>query len=292
MRGTPESMTVLRPRNARGAMKLYAATPGALPIAGGTDVMVAWNLGALDGRAVLDLSAIDAWRAIEASRTKVRIGALATHAAIRDHRAVRRLFPLLSESAATVGGVQIQNRGTLGGNLANASPAADTFPALSVYEAVVVVSSTAGSRRCAIDDLFAGPKRTHLGPGELIEAVEITVPGRPPDRQLFRKVGTRAAQAISKVVMAGVLWLAPDGRVEGLRVAVGSVAPTVKRLRAAERAVTDLLLTDAVVEQAIACVSDDISPIDDLRSTREYRLLVAQRLLGDFLRGKQRRVGP
>jgi CO/xanthine dehydrogenase FAD-binding subunit len=277
-------MTVLRPRNAREAVRLYAATPEALPLAGGTDVMVSWNLGTLDGRPVLDLSLVDAWRAIAAKGTSIRIGALATHAAIRDHRVVERHFPLLSASAATIGGIQIQNRGTLGGNLANASPAADTFPALSVYEAVVIVCSTAGSRRCAIDDLFAGPKRTHLGPGELIEAIEMTAPRRPPDWQFFRKVGTRAAQAISKVVMAGVLWLAPDGRVAELRMAVGSVAPTVKRLRAVERAVNGDVLSEAAIERAIACVGEDIAPIDDVRSTREYRMLVCQRLVGDFLR--------
>ncbi len=284
-------MTVLRPRNAREAVRLYAATPEALPLAGGTDVMVSWNLGTLDGRPVLDLSLIDAWRAIAAKGTSIRIGALATHAAIRDHRVVKRHFPLLSASAATIGGIQIQNRGTLGGNLANASPAADTFPALSVYEAVVIVCSTAGSRRCALDDLFAGPKRTHLGPGELIEAIEMTASRRQPDWQLFRKVGTRAAQAISKVVMAGVLWLAPDGRVEELRMAVGSVAPTVKRLRAVERAVNGDVLSEAAIERAIACVGEDIAPIDDVRSTREYRMLVCQRLVGDFLRSPAARRG-
>ena len=229
-------MTVLRPRSPREAVRLFEATPDALPLAGGTDVMVAWNLGTLDGRTVIDLSRLDAWRGIAASRRGVRIGALTTHATVRHHRVIRRDFPLLSESAATIGGVQIQNRGTIGGNLANASPAGDTFPALAVYQAIVKVRSSAGSRSLAFDAFFAGPKRTHLAPGELIEAVELARPTRPPDRQVFRKVGTRAAQAISKVVMAGVLWLTPDGRIEELRVALGSVAPTVRRLRAAEAA--------------------------------------------------------
>jgi len=283
MRGTPDSMTVLRPRSPREALRLYQATPDALPLAGGTDMMVAWNLGALDGRRVLDLSALEAWRAIGTKNGMVRIGALATHAAIRDHRAIRRDFPLLAQSAATVGGVQIQNRGTLGGNLANASPAGDTFPALAVYEATICTRSASRGRRLAMDAFFAGPKLTHLAPGELIEAIELTRLPRPPDREIFRKVGTRAAQAISKVVIAGLLWLTPDGRVDRLRVAVGSVAPTVKRLRAVEAAMQGLRPTESTVLAAVARVAEDISPIDDLRSTKAYRLLVSQRLLAQFL---------
>jgi xanthine dehydrogenase small subunit len=284
MRGTPETMTLLRPRTAAEAVRLYGAVPGALPLAGGTDLMVAWNLGELDGRSVLDLSALDAWRRVVATKRGVRIGALATHAAIRDHPAIRRLFPLLAASGATVGGIQIQNRGTLGGNLANASPAGDTFPALAVYEAVVLTRSVHGRRRLRLDELFAGPKQTRLEPGELIEAVELAALRRTPDRVVFRKVGTRAAQAISKVVVAGLLWLTPDGRVEALRVAAGSVAPTVKRLRAVERAMIGVAPTEEAVERALARLTDDIAPIDDIRSTRDYRLLVCRRLVEAFLR--------
>jgi CO/xanthine dehydrogenase FAD-binding subunit len=277
-------MTVLRPRTPREAVRLYGETPDALPLAGGTDLLVAWNLGALDRRSIIDLSALDAWRAIVPARAHVRIGALATHAAIRDHRVIRRAFPLLAAGAATVGGIQIQNRGTLGGNLANASPAADTVPPLSVYDASVLTRSSAGTRSLALEAFFAGPKRTTLERGELVEAVDLVYPSRPPDRDVFRKVGTRAAQAISKVVMAGLLWLAPDGRVEEVRVAVGSVAPTVRRLRAAEAAMAGQWPTGEAIARAVAHLEDDIAPIDDLRSTRAYRLRVCQRLLKDFLR--------
>ena len=252
-------------RTAAQAVRLYHAAPHAVPIAGGTDLMVSWNLGAIDGRTVLDLSALDAWRTIVATKRAVRIGALATHAAIRDDDDIARHFSLLAASAATVGARQIQNRGTLGGNLANASPAGDTFPALSVYEATVLTRSTAGRRRLPLDDLFAGPKRTRLEPGELIEAVELVILRRPPGRVLFRKVGTRAAQAISKVVIAGLLWLTPDGRVDALRLAAGSVAPTVKRLRAVEAAMIGLVPSEDAIDRAVARLTDDVSPIDDDR---------------------------
>jgi xanthine dehydrogenase small subunit len=283
MRGGAETMTVVRPGTRREALRAFDADPLALPLAGGTDLMVAWNAGALNGRTILDLSRLEPWRRVGVEGTVVHVGALVTHAAIQRHAAIRRHFPLLVEGAATVGGVQIQNRGTLGGNVANASPAGDTFPALAVYEAMVRVASARGERTIAFLDVFAGPKRTTLGRGELVEAIDLVRPRRPPDRQVFRKVGTRAAQAISKVVVAGALWLDRAGRVEDVRFAIGSVAPTVRRLTAAEAFLRGQALTPDVVVQAAALVGRDISPIDDIRSTADYRLLVASRLFAQFL---------
>src|SRR5438270_1643556 len=154
------------------------------------------------------------------------IGALATHTDVIRSPLVRKRLPILAAASAEVGGVQIQNRGTLGGNIANASPAGDTLPVLAVANASVVLASTEGTRRVAFDEFYTGYRKTASRPGELIVSVEIpSVPGR----QWFRKVGTRAAQAISKVVVAACAGAARNGRVADVRLALGSVAPTVIR---------------------------------------------------------------
>jgi CO/xanthine dehydrogenase FAD-binding subunit len=276
-------MAVLRPATPARAVQWRADEPGALALAGGTDLMVDWNAGTLNGRMVLDLSRLDAWRRISPGRGVVRVGALATHTAIQRHGVLRERFPLLVASAATVGGVQIQNRGTIGGNIANASPAGDTFPALAVYGAAVEVVSARGRRRVPFLDVFAGPKQTTLAADELIERVELPDDARPPDARMFRKVGTRAAQAISKVVAAGLLWFDEAGCVEDVRFAVGSVAPTVRRLSTAERFLRRQRLTPDVAAHAASLVPQDVAPIDDIRSTADYRLLVTSRLFEQFL---------
>ena len=285
MRGYAQAATLLRPRSPREALRMLAEHRDALPIAGGTDLMVAWNAGALAGRTFLDVSPLREWSRIRHVKDAALVGALATHTDLLHHPLVRRRLPLLAEACATVGGVQIQNRGTLGGNIANASPAGDSFPPLAVYEAVVVAVSTAGRREIPFHDVFTGPKRTSLTPGELIEAVRIPLPKPPPTGQMFRKVGTRAAQAISKTVAAGLLWLKRDGTVEELRFALGSMAPTVRRLRSAEAFVRGQRLTPAVVREACLLVAKDVAPIDDVRSTAEYRLAVSRNLLLAFLEG-------
>lgn len=283
MRGSAPGMGFLRPRTPEEALALYAERPDAVPLAGGTDFMVSWNMGLANGKTVLDLSALAPWARVRETARSLWIGALATHARLKRDPAVRRRFPLLAQACATVGGEQIQNRGTLGGNLANASPAGDTFPALAVYGASVHLVSAPGRRTVPALELFTGVKKTCLRAGELIESVELPFPARRPARALFRKVGTRAAQAISKTVAAGLLWLDPRGRVEELRFALGSVAPTVRRLRAAEEAVRGKALAPGVVAEACALLERDISPIDDLRSTRAYRLAVSRNLLRAFL---------
>lgn len=283
MRGDAEAATLLRPRTPAEAVRLLAKHADALPIAGGTDLMVAWNAGGLAGRTFLDLSALRDWSRIRKAKGALVIGALATHTDLQRHPLVCRHLPLLAEACGTVGGVQIQNRGTIGGNIANASPAGDSFPPLAVYEATVVAVAARGRREIPLAQFFTGPKRTGLAPGELVEAVKIPLPARPPKRALFRKVGTRAAQAISKTVAAGLLWLRRDGTVEELRFALGSMAPTVRRLRSAEAFVKGQRLTPAVVREACALVAADVAPIDDVRSSADYRLAVSRNLLFRFL---------
>lgn len=285
MRGDAATMTVSRAKSAAEAVKASAA-PQALALAGGTDLMVGWNLGLLNGRCVVDLSGVREWAKIRPINGGLSIGALVTHARIRRHPAVLARYPLLAQACATIGSAQIQNRGTIGGNLANASPAGDTFPALAVHEPLIHAISTRGRRIIAFSELFSGVKKTTLGRGELIASVELHDPERKPSRQYFRKVGTRAAQAISKTVAAGLLWLNRDGTVAEARFALGSVAPTVRRLKTVEEFLAKKSLTPHNISEACRLVDRDIAPIDDIRSTREYRLAVSRNLLRQFLQGR------
>jgi len=199
------------------------------------------------------------------------IGALATYTEIIRSPVVRRRVPMLCAAARQVGGAQIQNRGTIGGNVANASPAGDTLPVLAAAEATVVLVSAAGERRVPVAAFYTGYRQSVMRPDELVTALEGP---RIRGRQWFRKVGTRAAQSISKVVMAAV---AP-GHGEPPRVAVGSVAPTVVRLPRTEAA----LGRGAGLAEAQRTLLDEIAPVDDLRSTAEYRRRVAANLLARF----------
>jgi CO/xanthine dehydrogenase FAD-binding subunit len=283
LRGDPAAAQLLRPRSAAEALRLLHTQPDAIPLAGGTDLMVAWNAGGLAGRTFVDLTRLAAWTKVKTTPNALVIGSLVTHGALLRSEAVRRRFPLLAAAAGTVGGPQIQNRGTLGGNIANASPAGDTFPPLLVYDARVRIASTGGVREIGLADVFAGPKRTTLTPGELIASVVLPFEAKAT-REVFRKVGTRAAQAISKTVVSGRVWLKRDGRVEALRFALGSMAPTARRLPTVEAYVKDKRLTEAVVREACALVAQDVAPIDDVRSTAAYRLAVSRNLLAGLLR--------
>jgi xanthine dehydrogenase small subunit len=188
---------------------------------------------------------------------------------------------MLVAASRQIGGVQIQNRGTIGGNIANASPAGDTLPVLAAADAVVVAKSLAGERRIRFAEFYSGYRASVLAPNELIAGVEIP---RIQGRQWFRKVGTRAAQSISKVVMAAV-----DGggrqHAEPPRIALGSVAPVVIRLPRTEAA----LAAGASIADAQALLLDEIAPIDDVRSTAEYRRRVAANLLAGFWSNRRRR---
>jgi CO/xanthine dehydrogenase FAD-binding subunit len=258
----------MEPRTLREALRMLRDDGPLTPLAGATDLYVAVNFGTLNTTRFLNLWALDQLRRITLRNGALRIGALATYTSLIRSRLVRRHLPILASAAREVGGMQIQNRGTLGGNVANGSPAGDTLPVLAVAEAVVVLRSVDAERRVPFGDFYTGYRATVRRPDELIVAFEI-----PPieGRQWFRKVGTRAAQAISKVVMAAVRGPRP-------RIALGSVAPTVVRLSGVERALSD----GADMDEAVRWLNEDISPIDDLRSTGAYRRDVAANLLRRF----------
>ncbi|MGI8618726.1 MAG: FAD binding domain-containing protein [Gemmatimonadaceae bacterium] len=238
------------------------------PVAGATDLYVALNFGTLEQRRFLDIWAVDELRGISERDDMLVLGALATYTSlIRSPLVVRRL-PMLVEAARQVGGVQIQNRGTVGGNIANGSPAGDSLPVLAAADAVVVLRSAVDERRVPLTEYYSGYRATIMRPDELIVAIEV-----PPveGKQWFRKVGTRAAQAISKIVVAGVRSAAP-------RIAFGSVAPTVVRVPLTEGA----LASGAGIDEAVRVLSSEIKPIDDIRSTADYRMRVATNLLRRF----------
>ena len=229
------SLSLQRPRTLKAALAMLARDPALTPIAGGTDVLVGLHLGTSDKRQFIDLWGLDELRGIGMDKPEgvsprmaipvLRIGALATYTEIIASPLVRRRVPMLVAAAREVGGAQIQNRGTLGGNIANASPAGDTLPVLAAADALIVLRRATGERRVALTEFYTGYRASVRRPDELIVAIEIpAIEGR----QWWRKVGTRRAQAISKIMMAGVRGPAEARRhSRQVRVAVGSVAPTV-----------------------------------------------------------------
>lgn len=238
------------------------------PVAGATDLYVALNFRTLEQKRFLDIWPVDELRGISERGDALVLGALATYTSLIRSPLMRERLPMLVEAARQVGGVQIQNRGTIGGNIANGSPAGDSLPVLAAADAVVVLRSVDGERRVPLTGYYTGYRSTVKRFDELIVAIEV-----PPveGRQWFRKVGTRAAQAISKIVMAGVRSPVP-------RVAFGSVAPTVVRVPVTENA----LASGVGIDQGMKVLASEISPIDDVRSSAEYRLRVAQNLLRRF----------
>jgi len=270
--------SLLQPKSLPDALRMLRDDGPLTPLAGCTDLFVALNFGTLTDQRFLDLWRLDALRTIAVKGDVLTIGALATHTDLIRSRLVRGRLPMLAAAASEIGGVQIQNRGTIGGNVANASPAGDTLPVLAAADATVVLQSAAGTRRVAFNDFYTGYRQTVRQPDELIVAFEIP---RVVGRQWFRKVGTRAAQAISKVVVAGVVGPKRRGG-RDVRLALGSVAPTVVRATRTEAA----LAAGAPLEAAQQTLLTEIAPIDDIRSDAEYRRRVAVNLLGRLLAGR------
>jgi CO/xanthine dehydrogenase FAD-binding subunit len=263
------------------ALRLLAAEPGAwTPFAGGTDLMVLLEAGRLPQRRFLDLWALHELRGVTASEDEVVIGALSTYTDLLSDPVITSGFPLVGAAARVTGASAIQNRGTVGGNIANASPAADLPPALLAYDASIELVSSRGSRRVPYHAFHTAYKQTSLAPDELIRAV-VLPRGVQLSKQAYRKVGTRRAQAISKLCFAAVARI--DDRVREIRIALGSVAPTVVRARHAEEALLGRPLSVQAVTDAREALGSDIAPIDDMRSTADYRLRVAGNLLEEFL---------
>jgi CO/xanthine dehydrogenase FAD-binding subunit len=282
MRSDPQDYQLIAPGTLHAVVSLLAKEPGAwLPIAGGTDVMVLYAAGKLPARKLVSIWNLPELRGIEVFSDEIRIGAGCTYTELREHEIVAREFPLLARAASWTGGIANQNRGTIGGNIVNASPAADALPALLVYEAELILVSIRGERRLPYLTFHTGYKTTKLAADELVRAV--CLPRRFSEYlHHARKVGARNAQAISKVCITALGRLA-DGRVEDVRIALGSVAPVPLRLIETERAVRGRSIDSELLTVARKVAASEIRPIDDIRSTARYRTEVTKNLVEEFL---------
>ena len=278
----PVEPPVASPRSLAEAYALLADAPHRA-VAGGTDLLVqiTGELGDAPQR-VLDIWHLDELRGIRMEAKELVIGALTTYAEIRRSPIIAEFLPAFAEAAATIGAAQIQNRGTIGGNVMNASPAGDMLPLLLACDAQLIAGRAGGERLIPVADFWPAYRRTALEPTELLLRISIPLPA---GRQLrYRKVGTRRAQAISKVVMA-LAWQADgDTAWRSVHLALGSVAPTPVRVPATEAVLEGAAPAEATADRAAATLAGELSPIDDVRSSADYRRAVAARVLHRLLR--------
>jgi CO/xanthine dehydrogenase FAD-binding subunit len=286
-----EQYQFVTPGSLGEALDDLAKHPAARPFAGGTDLMVVLEAGHLPPGRYVSLQNCRELLGIDdaAPGGGISIGALTTYTEMRNSARLGADYGMLPLAARETGGVATQNRGTIGGNIANASPAADTPPALLVYDAALELMSKAGTRRVPYAAFHRGYKKMDLAPGEIIARIHL--PSRtdlPPEggshrwRDYYRKVGTRRAQAISKICFAGAIRMDGDV-VSDVRIALGSVAPTPIRATRTESALRGKQLDERTIAAAMKMLTSEIAPIDDIRSTARYRTRVATNLLGEFL---------
>lgn len=269
MRSFVPEFELSTPASLAEALMLLAS--GATPFAGGTDLMVGLDAGQLTHRHFVNLAPLTELRSIEECNNAIQIGALSTYTEIAGSSIVAKHFPMLAAAARQTGCLAIQNRGTIGGNIANASPAADSCPVLLAYDASILLRSSTGQRTIPYRQFHTGYKTTLLAPGELIEAIRLPIrEGIWLDR--FRKVGPRQAQAIAKLSLAASAQVF-NSKISAIRIAFGGVAPTPLRCYLTEN-------------QILSCKPwrlDELQPITDNRSTAEYRKQVAYNLMKDFI---------
>ena len=284
MRAFVPNYQVITPTSLAEALAVLKNEPGVWkPFAGGTDLMVLLEAGKLAHQNYINIWGLRELLGIEATDTHITLGALTTYTEVQANPILRREFPMLCQAASETGGLAIQNRGTLGGNIVNASPAADSPPALLAYNAEIELVSTRGSRWLPYQGFHTGYKQMHIEPDELL--ARIRMPRNTSDMtHYYRKVGTRKAQAISKVCFAAVGKI-DNGHISDTRIVVGSVAPIVLRCVDTENTLRGRTLDDVTIKHGCDSLEREISPIDDIRSTAKYRLQVAKNLLVDFLTG-------
>ena len=282
MRSFIPNYQLVTPHSLEDVLSLLANEPEVWkPFAGGTDLMVLLESGKLTHQNYINIWRLDELRGIEVDDDHVTLGALTTYTDVQSHPVLRNEFPMLCQAASETGGLAIQNRGTLGGNIVNASPAADSPPALLAYDAELELVSTQGSRRLPYQGFHTGYKQMRIRPDELLTRIRLPR-NTAGATHYYRKVGTRKAQAISKVCLAAV-GRKNNGHIDDVRLAVGSVAPIVVRCVQTENALKGQKPDAATVQSAQASLLREISPIDDIRSTANYRLQVASNLLADFV---------
>ena len=287
MHSDPAAFDLIAAASLDAALQQLAAEPGRyMPIAGGTELMVAFNTGRLAAHSLLSIQNLRELRFIRIEADVIHIGAGSTFTDIRRHPTLGDELPLLTQAASWTGSIANQNRATLGGNLCNASPAADTPPALLAYDAKVTCISSAGQRTFAYSDFHIAYKPTALRPDELLYSISIQ---RNSGHMLhyIRKVGTRNAQAISKTALAAVASV-QNQKIEEIRLGAASLADRPLRLDATERTLRRSSLAredmEATIRLARAALAGEAKPIDDIRSTARYRISVAANLLEEFIR--------
>jgi OHCU decarboxylase len=282
MRSDPAEFDLVAPSDLQSALALMTAEGERwMPIAGGTDLMVQYAAGVLRARRLMSIARLPELRRIILAADEIQIGAGSTYTDLRRHETIAREFPLLAQAAGWVGGIANQNRGTIGGNIVNASPAGDSLPALLAYGAELILVSASGERRVPYATFHTGYKKMQLASNELIRSVCL------PRRfigcvQHARKVGTRNAQAVSKIALAALAQV-DDGIVRDVRIALGSVAPVPMRLAQTEQMLIGKSLDDRLVALAGKTAAGEVKPIDDIRSTARYRAAVVGNLVVEFL---------
>ncbi|HLX86738.1 MAG TPA: FAD binding domain-containing protein [Terriglobales bacterium] len=282
MRSHPSEYELVVPGTLPAVLSLLNREPGAwLPIAGGTDVMVQYGAGRLSAHKLVSIHNLPELRHIEVSPAEIQIGAGCTFTELREHALINAEFPLLASAARWTGGVANQNRGTLGGNIVNASPAADSLPALLVYEAELILVSARGERRVPYTTFHTAYRKTKLAPDELVRSICL-----PRQFSAYhhhtRKVGARNAQAISKVCIAALAQITHQS-VDDIRIAMGSIAPIPLRLIETERIIRGKSIDAKLILSAKNTAAAEVRPIDDIRSTARYRAAVAGNLVAEFL---------
>jgi CO/xanthine dehydrogenase FAD-binding subunit len=282
MRSNVANYEIIAPGSLDAVLQILADSPDRyIPIAGGTELMVALGAGRLQHKKLISLWNLEELRFIEITPDAIVLGAGATFTDIRSHAVIAEEFPILAQAASWTGSIANQNRGTLGGNIVNASPAADTPPALLAYDAELTLVSARGSRTLPYRDFHLGYKETALEPDELLHSVAI-LRNYSDYKSYIRKVGTRGAQAISKVAIV-VLARMNGLRIDDIRVGAASVREFPTRLRATEQALLHQTISQATIAAARAAILTEARPIDDIRSTAKYRATVAANLLEEFL---------
>ena len=282
MRAFVPNYQLTTPPSLADTLALLNREPGVWkPFAGGTDLMVLLEAGKLPHLNYINIWGLNELRGIEVTDSHITLGALTTYTDVQSHPVLQSEFPMLCQAASETGGLAIQNRGTIGGNIVNASPAADSPPALLAYDAEIELISSDGSRWLAYNSFHTGYKQMLIRPNELLSRVRMPR-NTLGATQYYRKVGTRKAQAISKVCLAALAKL-DDDQISDVRIALGSVAPIVVRCVQTEDALRGQKPDAGTIKSACARLSQEISPIDDIRSTADYRLQVARNLLTDFL---------
>lgn len=287
MRSDVKGYGLSAPANLQAVLAQIASEPGRHALlAGGTELMVALNTGRLGSHSLISIQHLRELRFIRVTADAVEIGAGTTFTEIRRNETIARELPLLVRAASWTGSIANQNRGTLGGNICNASPAADTPPALLAYDASVTLLSVRGQRTILYSSFHLGYKQTLLEPDEILYSV--SVPRAYQGwRQYIRKVGTRNAQAISKTALAAVAQV-EAGKIEDIRIGAASLADRPLRCLGTEDAVRGRLLTEGEMDNTVrvgrAALALESKPIDDIRSTEKYRTAVAANLLEEFLR--------